>query len=173
MPDDYRDPHSAADADQDADASGGDLDADDHKAMRRLAERAGLVPSRHGQGNRRHDPGDSPQTTSVERRDSGGRNDSETPVRRLAELLVGDLLDLPPEVLAAVADARADRQEEKGGKAAATQYRHCAHHLRQASRTLTQRDVDTHEDRAATTDLAAAYVEAAHTHAQEASITTV
>ncbi|MFE4309150.1 hypothetical protein ACFRR6_24235 [Streptomyces sp. NPDC056891] len=51
-------------------------------------------------------------------------------------------------------------------------YRHCAHHLRQANRTLTQQDVDAAEDRA-TTDLAAAYVEAAHTHAQEASITNV
>ncbi|MFD6471611.1 hypothetical protein [Streptomyces goshikiensis] len=111
MPDDYR-----ADAAQDADASCGELDAGAHMAMRRLAEPAGLVPSRRGQRNRGHDADVSPQKTSTERRDSGGSNDSQTPVRRLAKLLVGDPLDLSPEVLAAVADARADCQEEKGGK---------------------------------------------------------
>lgn len=167
MRDDYR-----ADADQDPVMSGGELDAEDRKAMRRLAERAGLVPSRRGHRNRRHDADDGPQKTSTERRESRGSNDTETPIRLLAKLLVGDPLDLSPEVLATVADARADRQEEKGGKAAATQYRRCAHHLRQASHTLAQQEVDAAENRA-TTDLAAAHVEAAHTHAQEASITTV
>lgn len=97
-------------------------------------------------------------------------HDPTTPrLGEIAALLVGEDLALPLETLATVADARAARQDDKGGKAAASQYRHCAHHLRQAAQTCAHADDDTAEDQAATADLTRAYLEAALTHAREAS----
>ena len=69
--------------------------------------------------------------------------------------------------------ARAVWQDDKGGKAAASQYRQCAHHLRQAAETLVRAGDDTTEERAATADMAGAYVEAAATHAREADLTAI
>ncbi|MEU7195558.1 hypothetical protein AB0B04_18810 [Streptomyces xinghaiensis] len=90
-------------------------------------------------------------------------------LRKIAALLVGDDVTLPPHILATIADARAARQDDKGGKSAASQYRHCAHHLRQAAQTRARADDVTAEDQAATADLTRAYLEAALTHAREAN----
>jgi hypothetical protein len=92
---------------------------------------------------------------------------------QLAELLVGERVTLPLQELAIIADARATCQDDKGGKSAASQYRQCAHHLRQADETLARADDDTDEERAATADMAGAYVEAAATHAREADLTAI
>ncbi|MGP3953466.1 hypothetical protein [Streptomyces sp. 7N604] len=86
---------------------------------------------------------------------------------------MGEGVTLPLEVLATVADLRAETQDAHGGKSAASQYRQCAHHLRQAAQTLARADDDTGEERAATADMAGAYVEAAATHAREADLTAI
>ncbi|WP_184502985.1 hypothetical protein [Streptomyces botrytidirepellens] len=109
-------------------------------------------------------------------------------VREIAGLVVGEdvtlllaVLDniseedvaLPFTVLAVIADSRARLQGRKGAKAAASQYRQCAHHLRQAAETLARADDHTDEEQAATEDMAGAYVEAAATHAREADLTAI
>ncbi|WP_331732086.1 hypothetical protein OG613_47415 (plasmid) [Streptomyces sp. NBC_00015] len=138
-------------------ADGGpELDDGDREAMRRLAQRAGLIPARkkpHGDG-------------AVSR----SQGPTSAKVWEIADLLVGDGLTLPLHVLAVIADARATWQDDKGGKSAASQYRHCAHHLRQAADILVGADDATDEERAATANLASAYVEAAATHAREAAL---
>ncbi|MCQ1580391.1 hypothetical protein [Streptomyces parvus] len=94
-------------------------------------------------------------------------------VQEIADLLVGEGLILPLNVLAIIADARATWQDDKGGKSAASQYRHCAHHLRQAANTLDRTEDTTDEERAATADMASAYIEAATIHAREADLTAI
>ncbi|WP_052411878.1 hypothetical protein [Streptomyces sp. NRRL S-118] len=81
--------------------------------------------------------------------------------------------DLPLNVLAIVADARATWQDDKGGKSAASQSPHCAHHFRQAADTFDRPEDTTDEERAATADMAGAYIEAATIHAREADLTAI
>jgi hypothetical protein len=139
-------------------ADGGpELDADDRKAERRLAERAGLIPT-----SKR------PHADGVLRRRQGPTTSQ---AWEIADLLVGEGLTLPLDVLAIIADARATWQDDKGGKSAASQYRHCAHHLRQAADTLDRTEDTTDKERAATADMARAYIEAATIHAREADLT--
>lgn len=94
-------------------------------------------------------------------------------VWEIAALLVGEGVTLSLDVLAAVADGRAVWQDDKGGQSAASRYRECAHHLRQAAATLTRAEDGTDEERAATADMAGAHVEAATTHAHEADLTAI
>jgi hypothetical protein len=92
--------------------------------------------------------------------------------REIADLLVGAGVTLPLDTLAVIADARSSWQDDLGGKAAASQYRHCAHHLRQAAGVLARSEHSTdEEERDAAAALANAYVEAAATHAREADLT--
>ncbi|MGW3392147.1 hypothetical protein [Streptomyces cinereoruber] len=93
-------------------------------------------------------------------------------VYEIADLLVGAGVTLPLDILAVVADARSSWQDDLGGKAAASQYRHCARHLRQAAGALDRSEHSTdEEERDAAAALASAYVEAAATHAREADLT--
>ncbi|MFD7866983.1 hypothetical protein [Streptomyces sp. NPDC059783] len=141
-------------------ADGGpQLDADDRNAERRLAERAGLIPT----SQRPHPDG------ALRRR----QGPTSSQAWQIADLLVGKRLTLPLNVLAIIADAHATWQDDKGGKSAASQYRHCAHHLRQAADTLDRTTDTTDEERAATVDMASTYIEAATIHAREANLTTI
>ncbi|MGC5263907.1 hypothetical protein ACPXCO_23090 [Streptomyces cyaneofuscatus] len=149
-------------ADEEADG-GPELDSADSRAVRKLAERAGLVPARRK-------PAASIAETDTAR---GPQGPTSAQVWEIADLLVGDGLTLPLNVLAIIADARAAWQDDKGGKSAASQYRHCAHHLRQAADTIARADDTTDEERAATADMASAYVEAAATHAREAALSAI
>lgn len=151
-------------------ADGGpELDAADSRAVRILAVRAGLVPTRKA----------SPAPAPVAAEEAApfashtGHGATPTHVREIAELLVGEALTVPLDVLVIVAAARAAWQDNKGGKSAASQYRQCAHHLLQAATTLGRADDTTEEERAATADMARAYVEAAATHAREADLTAI
>ncbi|MCX4681650.1 hypothetical protein OG413_41350 [Streptomyces sp. NBC_01433] len=145
--------HEAAD-------DGPELDSADRRAERKLAERAGLVPARPG-------PAASIAAEGTNRRSQGPTS---AQVWEIADLLVGGGLTLPLDVLAPIADARAAMQDDKGGKSAASQYRHCAHHLRQAAETLDRAEDTTAEERTATAELASAYIEGAATHAREADL---
>ena len=90
----------------------------------------------------------------------------------IADLLVGAGVTLPLTILAVIADARSSWQDDLGGKAAASQYRHCAHHLRQAAEALDRGEHSTdEEERDAANALASVYIEAAATHAREANLT--
>ncbi|MEU3877835.1 hypothetical protein [Streptomyces sp. NPDC029704] len=137
---------------EDADL-GPELDNADREAVRRLAHPAGKQP---------HTDSDA----DIHR----GPTNSQT--REIADLLVGAGVTLPLDVLAVIADARSSWQDDLGGKAAASQYRHCAHHLRQAAGALDRSEHSTdEEERDAAAALASAYVEAAATHAREADLT--
>ncbi|MCX4826346.1 hypothetical protein OG883_42660 [Streptomyces sp. NBC_01142] len=149
-------PRSTGPGQEEADG-GPELDSADREAVRRLAERAGLIPARkkpHADGGARSHQG----PTSAQ-------------VWEIADLLVGAGVTLPLNILAVIADARASWQDDLGGKAAASQYRHCAHHLRQAAETIDRGEDATDEEQDATAAMASAYVEAAATHAREADLT--
>jgi hypothetical protein len=139
---------------------GPDLDSADRRAVRKLAERAGLIPARR-------EPAASIASAGTTRERQGPTS---AQVWEIADLLVGDGLTLSLNVMAIIADARAAWQDDKGGKSAASQYRHCAHHLRQAADTLDRAEDTTAEECAATADMASAYIEAAATHAREADL---
>lgn len=145
------------------------LDAADSRAERKLAERAGLIPTRTAPALA---PVAADETAPLASAHTS-RGPTTAQVWEIAALLVGEGLTLSLEVLAIVADARATWQDDKGGKAAASQYRHCAHHLRQAATTLARCDNTTDEERAGTADMASGYVEAAATHAREADLTAI
>ncbi|MFI6278006.1 hypothetical protein [Streptomyces sp. NPDC050988] len=148
-------------------ADGGtELDRADRAAERKLAERAGLIPAR----NQSQPPEGVAHAQDTAREPHGPTS---AQVWEIADLLVGHGLTLPLDVLAIIAAARATWQDDKGGKSAASQYRQCAHHLRQAVATLEGADDTTDEERAASADLASAYVEAAATHAREASLSAI
>lgn len=153
-------PRSTGQVHEEADG-GPELDSADRRAMRRLAERAGLVPA------------DKKPAAAIAENGSTPRRKGPTSAQvwEIADLLVGAGITLPLDVLAIVADARATWQDDKGGKSAASQYRQCAHHLRQAVSTLDRAENSTDEEHADAADMASAYVEAAATHAREAHLT--
>ncbi|MFH0245955.1 hypothetical protein ACGRHY_26870 [Streptomyces sp. HK10] len=137
---------------------GPDLDNADREAVRRPARSAGGNPG----GKQPHTDGESDTY----------RGPTSSQVWEIADLLVGAGVTLPLDILAAIADARSSWQDDLGGKAAASQYRHCAHHLRQAAEALDRAEHSTdEEERDAAAALASAYVEAAATHAREADLT--
>ncbi|MET8816554.1 hypothetical protein ABZW47_31720 [Streptomyces sp. NPDC004549] len=142
------------------------LDAADRRAMRKLAESAGLIPTRKAPLPSASAT-DAPFATKKEGEPTTSR------FREIAALLVGDGQALTLDVLAIVADARSTWQDDRGAKSAASQYRQCAHHLRQAASVLARANDTTNEESAATADQAAAYVEAAAIHAREADLTAV
>lgn len=142
------------------------LDAADRRAVRKLAESAGLIPTRKAALPPASATGAAFTTHK-------GGEPTTARFREIAALLIGEGQALTLDVLAIVADARATWQDDRGAKSAASQYRQCAHHLRQAATTLARADDTTDEERAATADQANAYVEAAAIHAREADLTTV
>ncbi|MEU1076534.1 MULTISPECIES: hypothetical protein [unclassified Streptomyces] len=116
------------------------------------------------------DPGGTQPHTDGEA--SSHRGPTSAQVWEIADLLVGAGVTLPLTILAVIADARSCWQDDLGGKAAASQYRHCAHHLRQAAEALVRGGHSTDEEkRDAANALASAYIEAAATHAREADLT--
>lgn len=153
-------PRSTSQVHEESDG-GPEFDSADRRAMRRLAERAGLVPARKAPAAAIAENGSAPR----------GNGPTSAQVWEIADLLVGAGITLPLNVLAIVADARATWQDDKGAKSAASQYRQCAHHLRQAATTLDRAANTTDEEQADTADMASAYVEAAATHAREAHLT--
>ncbi|MEU7031631.1 hypothetical protein AB0A60_33655 [Streptomyces sp. NPDC046275] len=125
----------------------------DREAVRRPAHPAGKQPHTDGVAHTHRGP-------------------TSSQVWEIADLLVGAGVTLPLDILAVIADARSSWQNDLGGKAAASQYRHCAHHLRQAAGALDRSEHSTdEEERDAAAALASAYVEAAATHAREADLT--
>ncbi|MET7487101.1 hypothetical protein [Streptomyces sp. NPDC005538] len=134
----------STDGEQEEADGGTELDRADREAERKLAERAGLIPAR----NQFQPPaGVAPAQDTA--RDPHGPTSAQ--VWEIADLLVGVGLTLP----------------------LASQYRQCAHHLRQAVAALEGAEDTTDEERAASADMASAYVEAAATHAREASLSAI
>ncbi|WP_435057987.1 hypothetical protein [Streptomyces sp. bgisy060] len=132
---------------------GPELDSADQEALRRSAHPGGAQPYTDGDADTPRGP------TSAQ-------------VWEIADLLVGAGVTLPLDTLAVIADARSSWQDGLGGKAAASQYRHCAHHLRQAAGLLARsKHSADEEERDAAVALASAYIEAAATHAREADLT--
>ncbi|MYS33489.1 hypothetical protein K388_05819 [Streptomyces sp. KhCrAH-43] len=132
---------------------GPERDRADQEAVRRSAHPGGTQPYTDGDADTHRGP------TSAQ-------------VWEIADLLVGAGVTLPLDTLAVIADARSSWQDDLGGKAAASQYRHCAHHLRQAAGLLARSKHSTdEEERDAAAALASAYIEAAATHAREADLT--
>ncbi|MFH8257867.1 hypothetical protein [Streptomyces roseolus] len=135
---------------EEAAGRGPELDSADREAVRRSAHPSGKQPHTDGDAGTHRGP-------------------SSAQVWEIADLLVGAGVTLPLDILAVIADARSSWQDGLGGKAAASQYRHCAHHLRQAAELLARSEHSTdEEERDAAAALASAYVEAAATHAREA-----
>lgn len=153
-------PRNTGQVQEEADG-GPELDSADRRAIRRLAESSGLVPA----GKK---PAAAIAANGLPPRHNGPTS---AQVWEIADLLVGEGITVPLDVLAIIADARATRQDDKGGKSAASQYRQCAHHLRQAATTLDRAENTTDEEHADAADMASAYVEAAATHAREAHLT--
>ncbi|MFI5864767.1 hypothetical protein [Streptomyces sp. NPDC051546] len=137
---------------EDAD-SGPELDNADREAVRRPVRPGGTQPHTDGAADTHRGP-------------------TSSQLWEIADLLVAAGVTLPLEILAAIADARSSWQDDLGGKAAASQYRQCAHHLLQAAEALDRSKHSTdEEERDAAAALASAYVEAAATHAREADLT--
>ncbi|MFF8617046.1 hypothetical protein [Streptomyces sp. NPDC015350] len=131
---------------------GPELDSADRETVWRSAHPGGKQPHTDGDADTHRGP------TSAQ-------------VWEIADLLVGAGVTLPLDTLADIADARSSWQGDLGGKAAASQYRHCAHHLRQAAGALNRSEHSTDEEERDAAALASAYVEAAATHAREADLT--